>query len=153
MFEMVPVNRTVIAFDADEIHAGNRGHSVDHDQVDRQVHQWLSDMSLEQKLNELHGRQPAPIDGLYHAGGDEALGIPAFRMVDGPRGARAGTATAFPVAIARGATFDPALEKQVGLAAGLEVLAKGGNVVMVGMPASGAFRMIGVYGPPLKGGP
>ncbi|MBT4493824.1 MAG: glycosyl hydrolase, partial [Gammaproteobacteria bacterium] len=71
-----------------------------------------------------------PVDGFYSAGGDEDLGIPAYRMVDGPRGARAGNATAFPVALARGATFDADLERRVGLAAGAEVAAKGGNVIL-----------------------
>jgi beta-glucosidase len=87
-------------------------------------------MSLEQKINEIRGLQPEPIDGLYHAGGDEELKIPVFTMVDGPRGARAGKATAFPVGIARGATFDVELERRVGLAIGLEVQARGGNVLL-----------------------
>ena len=39
-------------------------------------------------------------------------------------------ATAFPVAIARGATFDVELERKVGFAAGLEVAAKNGNVIL-----------------------
>jgi len=46
------------------------------------------------------------------------------------RAARAGTATAFPVAIARAATFDVELERRVGFAIGLEVAAKGGNVLL-----------------------
>jgi len=58
------------------------------------------------------------------------LKIPSYRMVDGPRGARTGMATAFPVAIARGATFDVELERKVGFAAGLEVAAKNGNVIL-----------------------
>jgi beta-glucosidase len=51
-------------------------------------------------------------------------------MVDGPRGARTGKATAFPVAIARAATFDVDLERRVGLAIGREVAARGGNVLL-----------------------
>ncbi len=42
----------------------------------------------------------------------ERLGIPNVRFVDGPRGVVAGTATCFPVSMARGATFDPELEKR-----------------------------------------
>jgi beta-glucosidase len=124
------LNRTIQAFNAEKIHAGNRGLQVDHDQVSAAVGKLLERMSLAQKIHEIHGWQPAPIDGLYFAGGDDELGIPSFRMVDGPRGARAGTATAFPVAIARGASFDPALERRVGLAIGLEVAARGGNVLL-----------------------
>ena len=50
-------------------------------------------------------------------------------MVDGPRGVGqyAGHATAFPVGSARGATWDPDLEEQVGEAMGAEVRAKAGE--------------------------
>jgi beta-glucosidase len=123
-------NRAVKAFDQEKIHEGNIGLSIDHEAVSVEVDRLLSSMSLEQQLNELHGWQVAPIDGLYYAGGDESLGIAPYKMVDGPRGARAGNATAFPVAMARGATFDVDLERRVGLAAGLEVAAKGGNVIL-----------------------
>ncbi|MCB1694290.1 MAG: glycoside hydrolase family 3 protein, partial [Pseudomonadales bacterium] len=118
------------AFDDDAIHEGNKALSIDHDIVDAAVQQLLSGMTLAQKFNEIRGTQASPIDGFYYAGGDEALGIPVYKMVDGPRGARAGKATAFPVAIARAATFDVDLERRVGLAIGLEVAAKGGNVVL-----------------------
>src|SRR6185503_12280646 len=49
-----------------------------------------------------------------------------------PRGASAfsGKATAFPVAIARGATWDPALEERVGEAIGDEIRAKGASVLL-----------------------
>ncbi len=87
-------------------------------------------MTQAQKINELRGSTPRPVEGLYYAGGDESLGLPQYKMVDGPRGARAGTATAFPVAIARAATFDVELERRVGFAIGLEVAAKGGNVLL-----------------------
>jgi beta-glucosidase len=87
-------------------------------------------MTLAQQLNEIRGLQAHPIDGLYYAGGDADLQIAAFKMVDGPRGARTGKATAFPVAMARGATFDVYLERRVGLAIGLEVAARGGNVLL-----------------------
>ena len=130
MRESTRPNRRVRAFDRDAIHQGNLGLNVDHEAVSVEVDRLLADMTLEQKINEIRGLQTAPVDGLYHAGGDESLGIPPYRMVDGPRGARAGTATAFPVAIARGATFDPELERRVGLAIGLEVAAKGGNLLL-----------------------
>ncbi len=120
----------VHAFDGDAIHEGNRGLSIDHDAIDIKVDELLATMTLGQKINEIRGLQQAPIDGLYFAGGDESLGIAPYKMVDGPRGARAGNATAFPVAIARAATFDVDLERRVGLAIGLEVAAKGGNVVL-----------------------
>lgn len=124
------MTRPVKAFDAAAIHAGNRGLAVDAAAAAARVDELVDAMTAAQKRNELRGLQPQPIDGLYHAGGDESLAIPPYRMVDGPRGARAGKATAFPVAIARAATFDVTLERRVGLAIGREVAAKGGNVVL-----------------------
>ncbi len=130
MLDDVEANRVVLAFDTDAIQAGNRGHGIDHAAVSIAVDQLVASMTLDQKIHEIHGMQAQPVDGLYHAGGDDGLGLPPYKMVDGPRGARAGEATAFPVAIARGATFDPELEKRVGEAIGLEVAAKGGNVLL-----------------------
>jgi len=130
MLDAMEANRSKKAFDREKIHAGNIGREVDHAAVEVEVERLLASMSLQQKIHEIRGWQGAPIDGLYYAGGDEALNIPAYRMVDGPRGARTGMATAFPVAIARGATFDVELERRVGMAAGLEVAAKNGNVIL-----------------------
>jgi beta-glucosidase len=61
------------------------------------------------------------------AGAVPRLGIPGIRFSDGPRGAVIGRSTAFPVPMARGATWDPALEEQVGEAIGAEIRAQGGN--------------------------
>ena len=47
-------------------------------------------------------------------GAIDRLGIPGIRFVDGPRGCVAGAGTAFPVSVARGATWDVNLEEQVG---------------------------------------
>ena len=124
------MNRTINAFDPAVIHAGNRGLDIDHDAVAAQVQELLATMTLDQQIFEIHGWQGAPIDGLFYAGGNDELGIPSYRMVDGPRGARVGKATAFPVAIARAATFDVELERRVGFAVGLEVAANGGNVLL-----------------------
>lgn len=61
------------------------------------------------------------------AGALDRLGIPGIRFSDGPRGAVIGKSTAFPVPIARGATWDPDLEREVGEAIGAEIRAQGGN--------------------------
>ncbi len=128
---MSPESENVLpAFDADAIHAGNFALGIDHEKVAREVDTLMARMSLAQKIHEIRGHGPLPADSLWCAGGDEELGIAAWRMVDGPRGARAGVATAFPVAIARAATFDVDLERRVGMAIGLEVAAKGGNVLL-----------------------
>ena len=121
---------SIKAFDASAIHAGNHALGIDHEKVARETDAMIARMSPAQKRNEIRGRQAKPIEGLFHAGGDEALGLAPWKMVDGPRGARSGIATAFPVAIARAASFDVDLERRVGMAIGLEVAAKGGNVLL-----------------------
>lgn len=98
--------------------------------VERRVDDLLARMTLAEKVEQLHGLQREPIEGLYHTPANERLGIPGFRMVDGPRGVRTGKATAFPVGMARGATFDPELERRIGEAMGLETSARGGNVLL-----------------------
>ncbi len=92
----------------------------------------LAEMTLAEKLDQMHGIGFLPVDGLWHTAENERLGIPGFRMVDGPRGVGvfAGTATAFPVGMARGATWDLLLEERVGEAIGREVRAKGGSVLL-----------------------
>ncbi len=69
----------------------------------------------------LLGRRP------FVAGAIPRLGIPGIRFSDGPRGVVLGASTAFPVTMARAATWDPALEERVGVAIGLETLAQGAN--------------------------
>ncbi len=53
------------------------------------------------------------------------LGLPGTRFVDGPRGSVAGAATAVPVSMARGATWDLALEEEVGDVIGREIRGAG----------------------------
>lgn len=55
------------------------------------------------------------------------IGFPGIRFSDGPRGVIMGASTAFPVTMARAATWDPALEQRVGEAMGLEARAQGAN--------------------------
>src|ERR1700754_213088 len=63
----------------------------------------------------------------FVAGAVRRLGIPGIRFSDGARGVVIGKSTAFPVTMARAATWDPALEQQVGRAIGLETRARGAN--------------------------
>jgi beta-glucosidase len=58
----------------------------------------------------------------------ERIGFPGIRFSDGPRGAVVGNATAFPVPMARGATWDVALEERIGDAIGTELRAVGANL-------------------------
>jgi beta-glucosidase len=100
--------------------------------VERRVDALLAQMTLAEKIEQMHGSDIGMVDGLWPTPDNERLHIPGFRMVDGPRGVSAATgdATAFPVGMARGATWNPDLEERVGEAIGAETRAKGGSVVL-----------------------
>jgi len=69
----------------------------------------------------LLGRRP------FVAGAVPRLGIPGVRFSDGARGVVIGASTAFPVTMARAATWNTALEEEVGVAIGLETRARSAN--------------------------
>ncbi|MEQ8280323.1 MAG: glycoside hydrolase family 3 C-terminal domain-containing protein [Deltaproteobacteria bacterium] len=110
--------------------AGCGAEAVEVDPVEAQVDAWLAALTLEEKIAMKGGASLASNEGIYDAGGNERLGIVPYRMVDGPRGVRSTYATAFPVGMARGATWDVELERRVGEAIGLEARAKGANVIL-----------------------
>jgi len=58
----------------------------------------------------------------------ERIGFPGFAFSDGPRGVVVGPATAFPVSMARGATWDVELEERIGEAIGEELRAVGATL-------------------------
>lgn len=58
----------------------------------------------------------------------ERIGLSGIAFADGPRGCVIRNATAFPVSMARGATWDPDLEERVGAAIGRELRAAGANL-------------------------
>ena len=102
----------------------------------REARTLLAELTLEEKLWLLDGDirfWPGTIDlghGGYHehawpAAKLERLGIPGLDFADGPRGCVVGACTAFPVSMARGASFDPELERRVGRAIGVELRASG----------------------------
>ncbi len=81
----------------------------------------------------------------YPAGRNERLGIPGIAFIDGPRGVVVGNATAFPVSMARGATWDDALEEEIGTAIGRELRASKGNFfggVCINLPRHPAWGRI-----------
>lgn len=105
-------------------------------QIDERVDDLVRQMTLQEKLAQMAG---SGLDGgLWRAPGVPRLGIPGFAMSDGPRGLWATQtdptsihkATAFPVAMARGATWDEELERRVGDAIGQEARAWGANVIL-----------------------
>ncbi len=100
----------------------------------------LSQMTLKEKVAQLSGDGGAlflvrlGINVLLlgrfpntYAGRNSRLQIPPFSFSDGPRGVVIGQATCFPVAMARAASWDVALERRVGDAIGKEVRASGAN--------------------------
>jgi beta-glucosidase len=78
-------------------------------------------------------------------GAVDRLGLPGLRFSDGPRGVVMGQSTAFPVSMARGATWDTTLEEKVGLAIGREMRAQGANFfggVCINLPRHPAWGRI-----------
>lgn len=108
-------------------------------QIDARARELLAQLTREEKLGLMHGDTPfwpglaemmAPggyASRPWVAGAVPRLGIPGVRFVDGPRGIIMKGATTFPVSMARGAAWDPALEERVGDAIGKELRALGGN--------------------------
>lgn len=106
--------------------------------IDAKVQAALAEATLEEKVammsgkgffaafvedNRVWGGRP------YRAGGGcERLGLPYFGFSDGPRGVARGQSTCFPVAMARGASFDTDLEYRIGEAMSLELRAQGCNL-------------------------
>jgi beta-glucosidase len=121
---------------ADE--AGPPGRPLDAAAVEARARDLLDQMTAHEKLHLLSGDGPL-LRGLaemvnhynetpYVAGELPRLGVPGVRFSDGPRGVVVGHATAFPVPMARGATFDPELEERVGDVIGVECRALGANL-------------------------
>jgi glycosyl hydrolase family 3 len=97
--------------------------------IDARIEALLAQMTLAEKIAQMHG---STFSTGWRTPGVPALGVPGLGMLDGPRGvsAGAGHATAFPVGMARGATWDPALEERVGDAIGEEARAKTSSVLL-----------------------
>lgn len=98
----------------------------------------VSQLTDDELLNMLDGDVPLwsglgdMSSGGYHnhswpAAVNDRLGIPGLHFADGPRGVVLGTATCFPVPMARGAAFDLELEEAIGDAIGKELRASGAN--------------------------
>lgn len=98
----------------------------------------LSEMTLEQKVNQMSGDYPPALSECaferynvtpFYAGEDLELNIPAVKFTDGPAGVVIGYhSTAFPAAIARAASFNTQLETRIGEAIGIEARSLGANL-------------------------
>ncbi len=102
--------------------------------IDARVENLLSLMTLQEKIEQMGGEFPGEVQenmqGMMNTPENTRLGIPGFRFTDAGRGVRWGAATTFPVGIARGATWNPALEYVGGQVMGNETKAKGRNVLL-----------------------
>ncbi|WP_416841763.1 beta-glucosidase family protein [Haloferax sp. DFSO52] len=94
--------------------------------VPEEIEQLIEELTLEEKIQLVHGE--ADPEGLAtgYLSGVERLGIPELRLADGPLGVRARghPATLFPASIALAATFDPNLGRKQGVAMGREAKAR-----------------------------
>lgn len=108
------------------------------EEIERIVDDLLKEMTLEQKVHQMSCDltpgivqfTPDRYNSIpYYAGEDFELNIPAMRFTDGPTGVVLGYhSTAFPVSMARAATFDPELEERVGDVIGVETRSGGANL-------------------------
>ena len=97
----------------------------------------LGEITLEEKVSLLAG------EDMWHTRRVARLGVPSFRMTDGPHGVTvsgelSGPATCFPTGVGMAATWDMDLIREVGSALGRETRAKG-NQVLLG-PAADLHR-------------
>lgn len=107
--------------------------SRDADAVEARITAMLAALTPGEKVALMHGASLLLVDRSWRVAGSERLGIPGLRMLDGPRGLSVftrTTATAFPVAMMRGATWDPALEGRVGAAIATELRSLGADVLL-----------------------
>ncbi len=101
--------------------------------VEDQITAWLAELDVASKVAMMHGVGLLPSGGSWGVAGNAAAGIPGLHMLDGPRGVSkvsGVTATAFPVGMMRGATWDPVLEREVGAAMGREIRSVGSDVLL-----------------------
>lgn len=107
--------------------------SRDADAIEARITAMLATLTPGEKVALMHGASLLLVERSWRVAGNEAHGIPGLRMLDGPRGLSVFTrtpATAFPVAMMRGATWDPALERRVGAAIATEVRSLGADVLL-----------------------
>ena len=87
------------------------------DRIYKQAQELLAVMTLDEKVSLLSGR------GSYDTQNIDRLNLPSLQLWDGPNGVRSNNnepATAFPVGICMGSTWNPALIEKLGKALGKE---------------------------------
>ncbi|MCB9419670.1 MAG: glycoside hydrolase family 3 C-terminal domain-containing protein [Ardenticatenaceae bacterium] len=98
--------------------------------MNKSIDDLINELTLEEKAAMLAGAD------MWRTVPVERLGIPAIQVSDGPNGVRGRddnlgeTSVCFPVGVAMGATWNPALIEQVGAALAAEVRRKGAHVLL-----------------------
>ncbi|HSD28130.1 MAG TPA: glycoside hydrolase family 3 N-terminal domain-containing protein, partial [Vicinamibacteria bacterium] len=118
-----------------------KGRVLSPEEVDGYARKLLAGMTVQQKVLQMSGDTSlwgliklVKIEkGKYNdrpitAGADARLLIPPIAFSDGPRGVAMNHSTAFPVAMARAASWDRELQRRFGDAVGKEIRAQGGNL-------------------------
>jgi beta-glucosidase len=117
-----------------------RGRELTSQEIDQYAAKLLAEMTLTEKVHQMSGdtglwelAKLVTVERLKYndvpilAGRNPRLEIPPVAFSDGPRGVVLHHSTCFPVAMARGASWDLDLERRVGDAIGQEIRAQGGN--------------------------
>jgi len=99
--------------------------------MEKRIEQILASMTLEEKITLLAGTDTWRTQAI------ERLGISALKVSDGPNGVRgeqkdikSQTSASFPVGTAMGATWNPELVREIGVALGEEAKMKGAHVLL-----------------------
>mgnify|MGYP003851975599 FL=1 len=102
----------------------------DPDTTTDRIESLIDRLTLEEKIDFVHGADDPDERATGFLPGVERLDIPSLSMVDGPLGVRPGTATAFPASIALAASWDVDLAREQGAALGREVLGADQDVLL-----------------------
>ena len=94
-------------------------------QIEQQVEQKLSTLTLEQKVDLIGGVST------WYTHAEPSIGLNPIRMSDGPAGLRSGIpAIAYPAPIALAASWDPALAERMGESLGRDARARGVDILL-----------------------
>jgi beta-glucosidase len=98
--------------------------------IDQRVEKIVSQMTLEEKIDYIAGNESPKASNMFIRD-IPRLGLPLFKMSDGPLGVRTwGPSTGYPAGISMAATWDTALEHEVGVEMGKDALARGVDFIL-----------------------
>jgi beta-glucosidase len=110
---------------ARSVPCGAQAPSADSAAIEAQARAWIAELSPEQKIELLGGEE----DMFTRAA--PAIGLPRFKMSDGPEGVRTwGPSTAYAGGAALAASWDPELARRIGEALGRDARARSVNFLL-----------------------